>query len=349
MRIKQTLVIAVFFLLSSCSNCISNFEKYQKQFAAKSTFMPSKEDLDGKLIKVVVFPLEENSIQIASQAQLGSSIADNVENILGAARIAQIVDRKGVAKLQKEVQLAEMKKTGAYKGPQVADYAISGTISNVTFNGDYSPSTIGYNPLSGQITNVPAKSNFVSTVTGNIKIYELPSMVVLQTIEFSAKRKVSENAQDQGGLNIAGIIKIGAKEVKIRDRDDGMVRRAGLEAVNDVQVEIKNALARRAYILEKRALGSKAIFKINLGSSDGIKDGAEFDVVGKYESQNEITNDTEIETRVIASGKVSSRIEPETAWIIINDKDQENQVRIGDVVKMKYKKGAFDWLTKILN
>ena len=308
--------------------------------------MPTKENLDGKLVKVAVFPLEENDNQVAKQAQLGSAIADNIENILGSARIAQIVDRKGVEKLQKEVALAEMNKTGSYKGPQVADYAISGTISNATFNGEYSPSSVGYNPANGQITSVPAQSTFTSTATGNIKIYELPSLKVIQTIPFSAKRKISENAQDQGGLNIAGIIKVGAKEVKVRDRDDGMVRRAGAEAVDDIKVDIKNALARRGYILEKRVLKDKSIFKINLGLSDGIKQGDKFEVQGKYEVQNQITEESEVETRVIVTGEVTDRVDPETAWVVIDDKDQVNQVRLGDVVKMKYKRGAFDFLTK---
>ena len=125
--------LALLLVLSSCSTTIKNFDEYQKQFLSKSKFMPSKENLDGKTQKIVVFALEQNNNEIATQSGLGDSLANNVENLLSKNRLGEIVDRKAAEKLQKEIALAEMKKTGSYKGPIVADYAISGSISNAGF------------------------------------------------------------------------------------------------------------------------------------------------------------------------------------------------------------------------
>lgn len=350
MKIRQILVAILLLFLASCASGkkVSDFHLYNNGHISKSAFMPSKEDLEGKNIKVAVFPLEENDNEIAKQSGLGTAMANDLENVLGKEHIAQIIDRKATEKLRKEVTLSEMKKTGSYKGPQVADYVISGTISNATFNGEYSPGgvTVG---VSGQLQSVPPSSTFISSVSGNVKIYELPSLEVLHTIPFAIKRKVKENAQDQGGLNIMGLVKVGAKEVKIRDRDDGMVRRAGYEAVKDIGVDLKNALAKRGYVIGKRSYDGKSIFKINLGSEDGIKPGDQFEIIGRYDVSNQITGDSETESRIIAKGEITQHIDPETSWAIIDDEKIESAIRLGDSIKFKYERGLFAKLARKFN
>ena len=135
-------LLATALLLSSCSTTIKDFEKYQKQFTSKTTFMPSIEDIKGKTPKVVVFGLDENENTIAQNAKLGKTLANNIENILTRNRLVELVDRSAAKKLQKEIKLSEMNKTGSYKGPKVADYAISGAISNADFTNKYSSAVL---------------------------------------------------------------------------------------------------------------------------------------------------------------------------------------------------------------
>ena len=78
-------------------------DEYQKQFLSKSKFVPSKENLEGKAPKIVVFALDQNENEIAKQTGLGDSLANNVENILSKNRLGEIVDRKAAEKLQKEL------------------------------------------------------------------------------------------------------------------------------------------------------------------------------------------------------------------------------------------------------
>ncbi len=343
MKLKH---LTLLLLLSSCSTTISHFDDYQKQFLSKTKFMPTPENIAGKAPKVVVFALDQNNNEIANQTGLGDSLANNVENVLSKNRLGEIVDRKAAGKLQKEISLAEMNKTGSYKGPIVADYAVSGAISNAGFTSKYSSGSTYYNPQSRQMVSIPPKYTYSADVAGNIKIYELPSLSVIESIEFSAKKSRSEATQQDGGVSLGGL-QIGGKKVEGAKRDDSLVRKAGEDAVNDIEVDVKNFFAKKGYILEKRILDNKSIFKISLGSADGIKQDDKFEVIGQYESENAITNEIEVERRIIATGSVSDLIDPKTAWVVIDDAKKAETLRLGDAVKMKYKKSQFAGVTKL--
>ncbi len=342
MKFKFLILIAV---VASCAPTIKNFENYQKQFLTKSSFLPSEENLEGKMAKIAVFDLDQNENQVAIQAGLGATMSNNIENVLTKNRLAQLVDRKVVTKLQKEIQLSEMNKTGSYKGPIVADYAISGAISNAGFTKKYSSGSTFYDPKSKTFITIPPRFTYKADVSGNIKIYELPSMAVIENIDFSGKKVRTENVQQNGGLAFGGL-QIGSQQAAGSDRDDSLVRKAGEDAIDNIVVDIKNSLSQKGYILEKRVFDNKTIFKVSLGSANGIAHGDEFEIIGQYENENAITGKVEVERRVIATGAVSDKIDPKSCWVVIDDKKKINQIRLGDMVKMKYKKSRFDAVMK---
>ena len=342
MKLKYLTLVA---LLASCAPTIKHFDQYQKQFLTKSNFLPSEENLAGKPAKIVVFALDENGNQVASQAGLGAAMANNVENVLTKNRLAQLVDRNATGKLQKEIALAELNKTGSYKGPQVADYAISGAISNAGFTNKYTSGSTYFDPRSKSMVTIPPRFTYKSDVSGNIKIYELPSMTVVENIDFAGNKSRNENVQQKGGLSFGGL-QVGGEQVKGVDRDDSLVRKAGEDAVDNMVVDIKNALAQKGYILEKRVFEKKVIFKISIGSNGGLAQGDKFEVSGQYETENAITGKVEVERRIIGQGVVTDRIDPKTSWVIMDDEKQAEQVRLGDSVKMKYKKSFFDSVGK---
>lgn len=341
---KLTILFLIIFSSSSCSVKIKNLHQYQKHFLNKSQFMPSKKDFARKSPKVVVFALEENDHKEATQAHLGVSIANHIENVLTKNRLAQLVNRNANKKLQKEIALAELNNSGSYKGPQVADYAVSGSIANAGFNSKYSSGKSYYNAKSGQFISVPPSYKYSSKVSGNIKIYELPSLRMVENIEFKGKESRSENVNRNGGVNL-GILSFGGNNTPAKARDDSLVRQAGKDAISNIKAKLQNVFAKQGYILEKRIYDNNTIFKISLGSNDGIKKGDEFDIKGKFEITNPITDKSEIEKRLITSGKVSNIVNSKTAWVVINDKDQIDNIRLGDIVKIKYKDSI---LTKML-
>lgn len=340
----KNLIIASLFFICSCSPTIRNFDNYQKQFLPKSSFLPNKESLENKSSKIVVFAFEENDNQVAKQASLGSTIANNVEDIIGKNRLGEIVDRKAANKLQKEIALAEMNKSGVYKGPIIADYAIYGALSNAGFTSEYKSGYV-YVDTRGQLITVPPRYYYSANVAGNLKIYELPSLKVVEAIEFSGKESRSENVKQDGGFSV-GAIQIAGRKQEGRERDDNLIRQSGNEAIKNIEVDLKNFFAKKGYILEKRVDGKKSIFKINLGSTDGIKQGDEFDVITQIESQNPFTQESEIERQIIAHGVVSNKIDPQNSWILIDDSENSERIRLGDIVKLKYQESFFSKIGK---
>ncbi len=345
---KKTIIILAALTASSCTPTISNFNAYLPQQFPKTNFMPSIDLVDGKPPKVVVFELDEGKNEIANQADLGKSITVSVENVLTENRLAELVDRKIATKLEQEIVLAEMNKTGSYKGPQVADYAISGTIGNAGFTKKYSGGFVIPNK-DGTLTKTAPKFTYTSDVSGNIKIYELPSMQVVANLEFAGKKSKSEEVKTNNNISIGGLVEFGGQKAEGLNRDDGLVRNAGKEAIDNVSFDIKNFFAKKGFILEKRALKDKVIFKISVGSADGIKVGDKFEVIGKYETQNAITSKSEIERRIITSGVVSDKIDPKSSWVLIDDSDVVNSVRLGDMVQFKYKRGFWSKTAKAVD
>lgn len=346
----KTLKLLLLLTLCSCSNSIKDFHSYKKHFLNRSAFMPTKEELKRKSPKVVIFAFDEGKNQTAIKANLGKSLANNLENILSKNRLAKLIDRGAAKKLKSEVSLAELKGQEPYKGPALADYIISGDIGDASFSSKYSSGSTYVNPKNFAIISIPPSYKYSSQVSGNIKIYELPNLNIINTISFKGKKTRRENARQKGGISVGGM-QIGGEKLDGIKRDDGLVRRAGKVALNNVEYEIKSAFAKRGYILEKRVNESgDAIFKINVGSVDGIKTGDKIEISSKEESINPITEESEIESSIIAKAKVSNKVNSRHSWIILEDEDKANLIKLGDIAKVKYKKNKLIlFLTNLFN
>ena len=73
MKLKYLILLAI---ATSCSATIKNFDKYEKQFLSKTEFMPSKESLENKPPKIVVFALDENENLVEHIIKLVEEQAD---------------------------------------------------------------------------------------------------------------------------------------------------------------------------------------------------------------------------------------------------------------------------------
>jgi hypothetical protein len=345
--LQKSIFIFLILVISSCSAKISNFNSYLPQTFPRTSFMPSPEEAQGRSPKVVVFELDNGKNEVAKQADLGNSITVAVENVLTQNRLAELIDRSAAKKLKKEIALAEMNKTGSYEGPEIANYAVSGAIGNAGFTKKYSSGMVLPNSTGG-LTRIPPSFKYIADVSGNIKIYELPSMKVIENISFSGRKTKTEQVKTDNNISIGGIIEFGGQKAEGLNRDDGLVRNAGIDAIDNISFAIKNFFAKKGFVLAKRVLKDKAIFQISVGSSSGVKAGDKFEVIGKYENFNVLTGKTEIERRVIASGKVADHINPKSAWVLIDDEESVNAIRLGDVVHFRYSRSFFGKLDKFL-
>lgn len=326
-------------ILSSCAPKIKNFDKFEKSALNESNFIPTKEELEQSLPKIIIFDFDDKNIDVAKNSNLGSSIAKDIEAIITENNLAELVDRSTADKLQNEIALAQVNGDLSYSGPSVSDFAITGDISNANFSSKYVASRASYNRKTGQYFFSPAKYVYTASVSGIIKVIEIPSLKTIKTIEFNSSKSIEENVQANGGIRI-GNIGIGDTSVAAQTRNDGLVREAANKAVRFVEEDIKNILAKKGYILEKRKFKNKTIFKINLGSKDGIKIGDNFHVIAKYQDQNPITNEIEEESKIIAKGKISDQINENSSWVIIEDENID-KIRMGDKIQIFYKKSFY--------
>ncbi len=334
--IKISCVLTILLIASSCATKIRNFENYQKHLLPKSQFLPTKDEMQQNLPKVLVYKLDENNIEVAKQSNLGLSISKNIENILANNNLAAIIDRSAGLKLKEEITLAQLNNNNSYKGPKITDYTIIGTISNASFSSSYKNQKSKYDKNSGTYKNTPAQFTYNAIVSGNIKILSVPSLDVIKIIHFTGEAIDTKDVQHSGGLKIGGI-SIGGSESKAKEQDDGLMRLAGEKALSNISEKLQNIFAKKGYILEKRIYKNKAIFKVNLGKDDGIREGDEFNIIAKYQIQNPITGEDEIENKIIATGKISNQINLTNSWIIIDNKKNINKIRLGDQLQIFYK------------
>lgn len=310
-------------LTISCAPTIKQFDSYKKAPMLQAKSMPSEEAVEGQPVRVAIFELETNDIKLAQNTKLGSSLAVDIESILTKDKLVDLVDRKASVKLQKEVALAEMKSDKTYTGPAVADYIISGAISRTNFTSQYIAAQHTFNVESGTYSYTPPKWNYVSEVGGNIKIYEIPSLGIVRTFEIDGKSNMSENAKSK---------------TSAKTEDAYLIKEASRDGLKHIKIDLKNFFAKKGYILEKRVLSNHTIFKISLGSKDGMKQGTKLVLYSKKAEENSITGSQEIIERKIAEAKIADIINAKSSWIIIKNKKDVEKIRLGDIVKVEYKK-----------
>ena len=326
-------VILLLFFTSNCATKIKDFQLYQKSSLNKSFFLPNKKQFNKSKLKVVVFDLNENDNNHAISANLGQVVASEIRAILSQNQLVELIDRNAAEKLKNEIQLAEINKSGAFKGHVVANYIVSGDITNAAFNSKYKKGGVFYSKEHGLI-KFPAKFSYYSNVGLDIKINSIPSLDVKKNFSVSASATRSEDASSEGILNLI----VGGKTENTVKKDDALAALAAKRALAKIANKIKDFFAPEGYVLEKRKLEKKEIYKISLGFNDGIKQNDSLKIIGKYRSQNPITGDIEIEERIIASGKVSDVINSNSAWVKLKI---VNQIRLGDRVKIDYETKSF--------
>lgn len=320
----KKLFLGLILFTISCAPTIKNFDSYQKAPILKAKFMPSKEAVMGEPVKVAVFPLESEGLLIARNSQLGSSIAVDIESLLTKDKLIDLVDRKAYQKLKKEVELAEMGSNKTYKGPLVADYIISGAISKANFTSKYISAKHSFNIESGTYSYIPPKWNYASEVGGNIKVYSIPSLNIIRAFEFDGRSVMSENAKSKSNP---------------KKEDSYLTKEASRNALEKIGIDLKNFFAKKGYILEKKMLKNSAIFKISLGSKDGVKQGDKLIVYSKKEERNALTGENEVFEVKIAEAVIADIINNESSWILVKNKKDIEKIRLGHIVQVKYKKG----------
>lgn len=329
-KIKVPLFALAVFAISGCaSSKISDLNAYQKVPLQPTPQMPSKAALSGNKSRVILLGLEDNKWQGA-----GEEVSDKAAKELDATNSVVIVDRSLAASLGQEIQLAETKGRTGYTGQDVADYAITGKITEVGAGVSYTePSS--YTDKDGHTQYVKGTCTTAGKIAFSLKIVQLPSLNVIKTIDQGATASSVQDATWGG----CGQISRGAA--------NGIISEAISNAIRKARTDLKNQFAPSGYVVERRKKGSDNIFKTTLGQTVGAKEGLPALVVRSVSNINELSNTSTTEEITVADGQISDQIGASYSYLIVSDQAKADKILLGDKVQVKFEDSFMDKFNKL--
>jgi hypothetical protein len=330
-------------LVAACTHKIKDLDGYSKAPLLMAEYVSSDEMRSSK-VKVAIIEFDNGALKEAEKAELGKTIASKIENVLASNKLVTIAERDNVLRLKQEIALAEMQGDSSYSGPVLADYAVTGKIVSAGLEHKFQSSSSYYNPASGTYVRVPAKNKYEATVSGNFKILKLPSLDVVNVVEFKGEEYRFEDAIENRGFFST---KIDSSNIKAEDNE--LLRKAALDAIEDNAYKLKNIFAelKRGYVYEKRSHGKQVIFLVGMGVDDGIKLGAKLDLYTIALYHDPIEGKDNLEEVKIGQVIVTNQVFNNRAWVVVKDGKLVEKIRSGDFVKMKYSKSLANQIDSI--
>jgi len=323
---KKTLIgVSTAVLLTGCITTeIPSPSKYSKVNLQAADIMPSQEEIKGAKLKVVIFNPDDTGIKLAKNAKLGHSIATTLEQYASKAGV-EIVDRNLANKLKQEIELAEMKGKPEYQGPNVADYAITGTVSAVNVGAKFTEKS-SWVDKKGKRHITPAYCRYSANVTANLRIYKLPALNFSKAITIDDDVSTSSETRNSS----CSFSQASA---------ESLARQAAIAAVKDARTDFQNYFSAKAYVLEHRKKDGESIFKLSRGKNMGFVSQSEVHFYHLESSKNPLSGEMSTEEYRIATGTISNQVGTNFAWVVIDDDEQAEKIKLGDYVKVEFSKG----------
>jgi hypothetical protein len=309
---KQKMAIAVIVLASLfgkgadtfAAYTIDNLDSFQKVPLESAEVMPTKAELLRARPRVIVFSFDDYEWRGG-----GSITSDKVKKELSDTGVT-LVDRSLPLRLRQEIALSETNKPLGYKGQDIADYAVTGKITQANL-------TKSYNRDNG-------KNYTTAQISVTIKITQLPS---LQTVKI-----INEDGQQiTEGRPVPEKVLIDALD----------------KVIVKAHTHLKNQFAPSGYVLEHRSFDDTHIFKVSLGKASGAIPGQKVIFIKSVPDKNPLTGVVSIDQVKVAEGEVTEQMTDSYSFIIIKDREGMDKIRLGDQVKILYKNSIWDHLNMI--
>jgi hypothetical protein len=312
------------FILATCllSGCVTKIDKsaYKDADLREGEILPSKAQLKQERAKIVVLETE-NRLAHSGEQSAGELFAVAIEAELNDSA-TEIVDRSLSKKLNNELKLAEINGVGSYTGPQVAQYAIRGQINSLDYSVKKSSQIIS--GVFKDKKHIPVHYDHKASIGGLIKIYELPSLRLLNSISVTGSASEDDS-----------------ETVKNQSTGASLLKKAISFAISDKGHELKNFFAPKGYVVERRVNDLQSIFKVLMGHAQGAKPGDNIVFYSlKKKKANAFTGKEQPEEVRIAQGKISDNVEEGESWVIVDDKTSADKIMLGDYVKVKYSENS---------
>ena len=333
---KYLSIVVASGLITGCfgGNNIKDPMAFDKRPLVKASIMPTKAQLNGAKTRVIVFGIDDKDVSLARRAKLGAAISNKIETILADTGV-ELVDRNLAKKLQKEISLAELKGNSDYKGPEVADFSITGKIISTNFSQKYTAAS-SWVDTKKVVHRVPARCKYTVQLEGSLKVHALPALRMVDTITI---KDIESQTQDLTGSSYYQYYRNKSCPTYNSTQISSLASAAAIDAINSSKNNLKNNFSPRGYVTEYRAKEDKHIIKITIGKKAGVKEGQEVQILQSFTNEDQLTGRSNIEERVLVKGAVSNQVGNNYAWIVVDDPKKANRIRLGDTVKVRYASG----------
>ncbi len=329
MEIRAALSISLLALgITGCASVkIDDLNAYQKVPMQKSAQMPSKAALEGAKSRVIVLGMEDKKWGGA-----GAELSDRVSKELNATNNVVIVDRALAASLSQEIQLAEAKGRAGYTGQDVADFAITGKITEASAGIKFTEAS-SWKDKDGKTHYVSATCTTSGKVGFSLKIVQMPSLNVVKTLDEEATASTTQDTR----WSCPSLSRDAAREI---------VSAAVANAVQKAHTDLKNQFAPAGYVMERRTHEKDNIFKTTLGANSGAIAGLAVVFMRAVQEENALTGVPSTEQVQVAEGVISDQIGAGFSFVIVADQNKANNILLGEKVQVKYEDSFMDGLNK---
>lgn len=302
-------------LLAGCASAPKNTGAYQKVTLPDAEVMPTPAQLKGERTKVLILSAQDQHIKDARATRTGEQIAAALEKGLMTTSV-EVVDRSVAKQFEKEIRLAEMQNQGNYKGPSVADYAISGKVASAALTGTFTEGST-YQNKDGSITTRAPTCDYKAKLMANMRIYQMPGLSFVKALSLEGSSSETQDATSRDCKFSAGL-------------KSKLVAKASEDATQRINNELKNFFAPSAYVLDRRELEDDVLFRISQGNRNGFMiDGT----VTLYKFEQE---DDELSKHRLGTAKIVDAND-KNAWLELGQDSYASLVKRGHLVQANYK------------
>ncbi len=310
---------------------IKNFDRYEKTSLGKTEFMPTREMVNTKAKNVAVAPVELGGEKAeGADKKIANLLQNKLESLVQEA--ATLMDRNISSNIGAELRRNELTEgtlpTGNINTAN-ADIAIVADIIDVTVSTEFQPAKSGVDLFKNAYSN-PAECKVTLGFTATVKIVDLSNM------------KVTRIDKDGSGTHSVVAPSCGRAGDMLKANFSALSSTAINDVVKEVASPLLGLLVPTAYVLEKRTFKKYNMFKISLGKREGVENAQKAVFYTQSSSENILTGEQEIEEMQIASGLMTNQLSSTSSWVYVKKAAEANKVRLGDTVKLTYKKrGGF--------
>lgn len=305
-------------VLTACQSTSVDLSSAQQVNIPLAAFAPTPEEM-GEEQRVVVLPPEFDS---AAGDLASRQIHNNLEQAIIRSG-TRVIERDRANSMAAELIAAERSGQFRTDGPQVANLVVFSRVTNAGWGSSFTERDT-YTDRRGNRQTRPSNCRFSGSVQVQLRAYELPDMVPVETFDLEGSHSFREDSTDRRCQASDG-------------RVAGLITSAVEDALAQQQTAIVNALAPNFYVTERRNAdnGKIALFRITADSSRGAQEGRDVEIFRRELRTDPLTQREYFEEIMIASGVVSSQVDRSGSFIIIRDNSQADRVQAGDIARIR--------------